>query len=364
MNVLHLSPELKWSKIFILPIARLQSSKGHNVFISTPHDMPQPILKFDNSVEFLNLISKLKKPKAHIIGLYNLIIEIKNRKINKVYLHTSIDSFLPIIFIRIFTKAQVIYVNHGVPYEGYRGLNRLLFKAIEFSNIAFSHRVISISKSMTLLLENVNLFHKEIDTLEPGTIAGIDIKFDNYNSLMKARQEVTSNLNNKTLKIIYVARIEKRKGIYELIEAVNSLKNEDLHLSILGSGIHNLKDLELDSNIISTKGYIDNISNVYLEADILIVPSYHEGFGQVYLEAATLGVIPVCSNIIGPTDFIKNGYNGFTVTPKSSESIITLIDDILKDKYDLAQIRLNAFNSAQKFDSRLVLQKNIKIFNK
>ncbi|WP_288776247.1 glycosyltransferase [uncultured Psychrobacter sp.] len=361
MNILHLTPDLNWSKIFILPIAELQSIEASNVYISAPYNNSSSLNS--KSVNTLTLIGKLKNPKAHFIGLYKLIKSIKSNSIDRVYLHTSIDSCLPIIFIRILTNVEVIYINHGVPYDGYKGLLRALFMLVELSNLTFSHRSISITKSMTVLLEKINIFSKRIDTLQPGTISGVKFKTEDYYSLLKYRQSYNPNIDD-VLKIVYVARIEQRKGVFELIEAVNNSQYENIHLSILGNGIENLKEIDYDSNKISIEGYIDDITDFYLAADILIVPSYHEGFGQVYLESASLGVIPVCSDVPGPTDFIINEFNGFTVPPKDAKAITTLLDNIINGKYDLEQIRLNAFNSAKKFDSRTVLENNIKVFNK
>lgn len=362
MNFIHIAPDLKWAKIFILPLAEKQSNEGNKVYLSAPSNASND--ENNTPVETLNLIGKLKNPKSHFFGICRLIHTIKTKSISRVYFHTSIDSFLPMIFIRLFTNSEVVYVNHGVPYDGYNNLLRIAFKIIELSNIVCSHRVISITKSMTSLLQKVNFFHKSIDTLEPGTISGISLKFNNYSSLLETRQRIASKIDKDILRIIYVARIEARKGIYELVEAVSNYQTKDIHLSILGNGRENLSDVSFDKDIVSIEGYIDDLTDFYLNADILIVPSYHEGFGQVYLEAASLGVIPVCSNIIGPTDFIINEYNGFTVTPKSTQAITNLLNEILSGKYDLDQIRLNAFNSAKRFDSRIVLQNNIKVFNK
>lgn len=358
MNILHLAPDLNWAQIFILPLAEKQNIKGNKVYIGTPNTSGS--IK-STLVEFIDLIGKLQNPKAHFIGLFRLINMIKSHSIDRVYLHTCIDSFLPIIFIRFFTKAQVVYVNHGVPYEGYKGSIRLALQFIECSNITLSHRTISITKSMTNLLQKVNIFNKPIDTLYPGTIVGVDFKFPNYKLLLEQRQLTA---RTEKLRIVYVARVEKRKGIYELIEAVSMFENNQIQLSIFGNGTHTLENKVLCENTINIKGYIRDLTKYYLNSDILIVPSYHEGFGQVYLEAASLGVIPVCSDIIGPTDFIKHEYNGFTVTPRSAEAITSLIADIIAGKYNMDEIRFNAFKSAKKFDSTIVLEKNVKVFDK
>lgn len=359
MNILHLAPDLNWAQIFILPLAEKQSIKGNKVYISTPMSNSSSIKS--TSVKFVGLAGKLKDPKAHFVGLFRIINIIKNQSISRVYLHTCVDSFFPIIFIRFFTKAQIVYVNHGVPYDGYKGVARLAFQLIECSNITLSHRTISITRSMTGLLQKVNIFNKPIDTLYPGTIAGIDFKIPNYKLLLDKRR---FNAKTNQLRIIYVARVEKRKGIYELIEAISKFENTNIHLTIYGSGAHVLDDMSLDANFISIKGYINDLTESYLEADILIVPSYHEGFGQVYLEAASLGVIPVCADILGPTDFIKHGNNGFTVEPKSVKSISRLLKDINDGVYDLEKIRFNAFHSAKKFESSEVLHKNMKEIDK
>lgn len=357
MNILHLAPDSDWARIFILPLAEKQNIKGNKVYIATPKSHGNIE---STCVEFIDLIGKLKNPKAHFIGLFRIINIINSQSISRVYLHTCIDSFFPIFFIRFFTKAQVVYINHGVPYDGYRGIARLAFQLIECSNIALSHRTISITKSMTSLLQKVNIFDRHIDTFHPGTIAGINFKIPNYELLLERRQ---FKAEKDRLRIIYIGRVEKRKGVYELIEAVSDSENKNIHLTIYGSGAHILDHINLNENLISIKGYINDLTESYLEADILIVPSYHEGFGQVYLEAASLGVIPVCTDILGPTDFIKHGYNGFTVQPKSVKSISKLLRDINNGIYDLEKIRFNAFHSAKEFESKEVINKNIKVMD-
>lgn len=362
MKIIHITPDLKWSKIFILPIAEFQADIGNEVIISAPS--ADNVNSSYENIRFANLGDKLKNPRLHIVGIFKLIKAIRKESIDNVFLHTSLDSCLPIIFVRIFTQAKVIYVNHGVTYDGYSGLFGLVFRMVEFLNIASSHRTISITKSMSALLDRVNLLNKDIETLSPGTIAGIKFKFHNYESLIKARSMRSSLSDSSKINLIYVARIEKRKGIYELVEALSNSKLSNFKLSVVGNGRYNSTNENKEITNIIFKGYVENITDFYLDSELLIVPSYHEGFGQVYLEAASLGVIPVCSNILGPTDFIEHGYNGFTVIPRNVESITALLEEIAAGVYDLDEIRKNAFNSAKVFESNLVLKNNAKVFNK
>ncbi len=162
-----------------------------------------------------------------------------------------------------------------------------------------------------------------------------------------------TNSDNSILKILYVGRLEHRKGIYDLIEAINHT-NLNCELTVLG-GTANELETELDLSKVKFEGFQSDLRSYYLNADLLCVPSHHEGFGQVYLEAAAHGVIPVCCNIPGPTDFIKHNSNGFIVEAKSPDSILELFEEINLKKFDLDAIQKRAFESVQAYESSQVI---------
>ncbi|MDG6897966.1 hypothetical protein A6A19_08260 [Actinobacillus delphinicola] len=353
MKILHITPNLKWAKIFIQPLAIKQVEEGHDVVISSPEE--NEVIDSDK-ISYIKCNHKLKNFSKHISLLFKIIKYVRKNKIEKIYCHTFLDSFLYIIFLRICTRAKVNYINHGVPYVGYNGILGIIFKIMEASNIICSHNIFSITPGMTKLLEDVNFSKKNILTFNPGTIAGINELYPSYKHLMNIR---TTRSNNQ-IKILFVGRIEKRKGIYELIDAIKR-SCIDIQLTIVGSG-DLPKDL-LKLRWIRKLGYLDNPKEVYIENDFLCVPSYHEGFGQVYLEAAKFGTIPISSNIPGPTDFIKDGYNGFTVEPMSIDSIVELLEKIKNNEYDLDFIQKNAFESVKCYEQDKVLKSNMELLN-
>ena len=51
-------------------------------------------------------------------------------------------------------------------------------------------------------------------------------------------------------------------------------------------------------------------------SDALLMPSYHEGLPIVLLEAMARGVVPICSRIVGSTDYVIHGpEEGFLIEP-------------------------------------------------
>jgi glycosyltransferase involved in cell wall biosynthesis len=82
---------------------------------------------------------------------------------------------------------------------------------------------------------------------------------------------------------------------------------------------------------------------------MLCVPSYHEGLGYTYLEAATFGCIPMCSDIPGPTDFVRDNETGVTVEPGNVESIIQRIVNLFANPELMRSISIQAFEEVKVF---------------
>ncbi len=358
MKILHIAPEYKWSKIFILPIAIYQIQQGNKVWISTPNTVANTY-ELDE-VKFVSWNSKYKNIVKHIGRLFLILKMVQKYKIDKIYFHTTVDSTLNIFILSLFSSAQLVYVNHGVPYLGYNSIMQLILKLCEFININLSHRSITITQSMKQLLGPLNYKKKEIASLTPGTLVGVKISYSSYTDLQSARALLKKNSDNSILKILYVGRIEHRKGIYDLIEAINHT-SLNCELIVLGGTANDL-ETELDLSKVKFEGFQSDLQSYYLNADLLCVPSHHEGFGQVYLEAAAHGVIPVCCNIPGPTDFIKHNSNGFIVEAKSSDSILDLFEEINLKKFDLDAIQKRAFESVQVYESSQVISNNMDYF--
>lgn len=356
MNILHLSPEYKWSKIFILPIAYKQWENGHRVFISTPNSDISEI----NSVTFVKWNHKYKNIFKHLFFIFLTIRMVRKNKINIIFLHTTIDSCLYILFLKIFTSVKIVYVNHGVPYLGYTNIMKCVLKLLEIININLSHQTISITPSMKAVLDPLNYIKEEIITLKPGTLVGVKIPYSNFIELKSARALLNKKNDKSILKILYVGRLEHRKGIYDLIEAINHT-NLNCELTVLG-GTANELESNLDLSKVKFEGFQSDLSPYYLSADLLCVPSHHEGFGQVYLEAAAHGVIPICCDIPGPTDFIKHNINGFIVEPKSPNSIVKILNDINLNRFNLDSIQKQAFESVQIYETSTVVTNNMDLF--
>lgn len=133
----------------------------------------------------------------------------------------------------------------------------------------------------------------------------------------------------KTL-VSCVANIRPVKGVDILLRAWERLPSYfEGKLLLIGSVP---SDFPVPENVIVT-GFIENGSLYTGLSDIFVMPSIdREGLPKALIEAMAQGVAPICSNVGGMPEIVRNGIDGIVVPPSDPESlakaILTLSTDI------------------------------------
>lgn len=137
-------------------------------------------------------------------------------------------------------------------------------------------------------------------------------------------QKTTSS--NSPLRLIYLSRIQHKKGLELLFEAL-SLAKIPFVLDIIGDGdsdyVASLKEkskqLQLDSSI-HWRGSIFGKEKFKLLADhdFFILPSYDENFANVVIESLFSGTPVLVSELVGLSDYVRNHHLGLVFEHKVS----------------------------------------------
>jgi glycosyltransferase involved in cell wall biosynthesis len=132
---------------------------------------------------------------------------------------------------------------------------------------------------------------------------------------------------NPRVKVLFIGRIGRRKGAYDLIEAVKKIRFLNFSLDLVGDGegdkIRNIAGVENLTGIVKVYDWVSHkdVGKLYDKADILVLPSYAEGLPMSILEAIGKGLPVISTNVGGIPEMIIDGRNGFIVEPGDIDAL-------------------------------------------
>ena len=177
--------------------------------------------------------------------------------------------------------------------------------------------------------------------------------------------KIKENYSSKKLKVIFVSRLIKDKGIYEYIELVNNCSNKSIEFFLAGEvdkGNPNsineseLNDIKNKSNL-KYIGLID-VENELHDYDISIVMSKYEGFSRILLESLYVGLFCISNDIPG-TSYLNEFSNGCLVKDNNINKFNEIINNF--SDYDFSE--LNAKKNRKLIENTISTQIISKKYN-
>lgn len=162
--------------------------------------------------------------------------------------------------------------------------------------------------------------------------------------------------NNKDyLNIAIIGSISEGKGQLDVINAIEKIKDKNIHLYIAGEKNEYASKLEKYvnklglNNSIEFVGYIKNINEFRKKMDIGIVASKSEAFGRTTIEGMLSQMLIIASNAGSNKELINNGENGFLYELNNSKELSDIILNVYNNREILNIIAINGFNYAKRF---------------
>lgn len=163
--------------------------------------------------------------------------------------------------------------------------------------------------------------------------------------------------------LLFVGRLERRKGLEQLVRAVILLKahRPDLRLLVVGEGpererCQELVPARLRSDVVFL-GRVDqaDLPRFYTSADVFVSPALGgESFGIVLIEAMAAGTPVVASDIPGYRSVLRDGVHGLLVRPDDPRALADAIDTLLDHPARREAMGRDARRYVQAFDWRAV----------
>lgn len=152
-------------------------------------------------------------------------------------------------------------------------------------------------------------------------------------------EEKLTRSEGKLVKILFLSRVEKAKGIYEAIDAYRIVRSRcpNVTMMIAGDGTELAKAVEYVKKEgvagIEWLGWVDGEKKraAFADADIYLFPSWGEGMPLSVLEAMAYGLPVVTRPVGGLVDFFQHGKMGFITESKRPEVLAAFCETLIRD---------------------------------
>lgn len=330
MKVLFLTTHLNVGgiSIYVVTLAKYLAKRGIEVvcasaggtFVSELHRCGIP--HYEIPIKTKNELD------GKLLFAFFKIIEILDKEgITHIHAHTRVSHVLA-AYVKMARKIHVITTCHGF-YK--RRILRRIFPA-------WGDRVVAISDPVREHLVNDFKVPKQRISLVYNGVEPekFDVRLTEHD---KAELRRYYKIGSDGLVVGGISRLEKVKGYQGFIRAIpHILKKHPMTKFILvGSGKYKKKLMKLArrlhiENKIIFIGKVEDVGIILELIDIFVHPAlWREGFGLAVLEAMTAGKPIVVSNLGGVYALVKEGVNGWLLSPGDvmalADSITRLLDD-------------------------------------
>jgi len=329
-------------------------SRGHEALIITPRPSSMSVKRQDSLI----LVGGAKDVKSpfHTTAQVSASLDtkelddmLKTYKFDILHFH---EPWVPLISWQILTRSHCVNVAsfHAKLPE------TVMSKTIEKVITPYTKSILKYVHATTAVSDAASEYITSLSKEKPDIIPnGIDTS--KYKPL--ARPESTNLSNN----ILYIGRLEKRKGLKYLLDAFLLLQetHPEAKLIIAGEGSDKskLQSYAVEKKIrnVSFLGHISENKKLELlqSARIFCSPAlYGESFGIVLLEAMAVGAVTVAGDNPGYSSVLKDRGTISLVNPKDTTEFVRRLALLMSDNEIRSIWRKWAFSHVKRFDYKTI----------
>jgi phosphatidylinositol alpha-mannosyltransferase len=346
----------------VLALQHELAKRGHHVKILTP--LPRDIDTNEwPDVIFIGTAADIKSPFATTA---QVSVSLKLDEIDKILSEEKFDilhfhePWVPMMSRQILSKSSstnIATFHAHLP-------DSLVSKTVEAVVTPYTKPLLKSFSALTAVSTAAAEYTESITKAEITIIP---------NGINLAKYQVPRNNNSDTKTILYIGRLEKRKGVKFLISAFALLEDagSDVRLVLAGDGPDRDKlerqVMDLGLKNVEFRGFVDEAEKLSLlsESDLFCSPAlYGESFGIVLLEAMAAGLPVVAGDNPGYKSVLQGRGKLSLVNPKDSEELARRMNIFLDDS-DIKKLWCEwASEYVKQFDYPNVVNQYVALYKK
>ena len=314
---------------FIIPAMRVMKEHGYDVTLVC--NMSEEFYK-KNSAEFhcINIPMKRGSSLTDLVKMPFVFRELfKKERFDYVQYATPNASLYASLGAKMAKVPKRVYCQWGIRYVGNEGGMRRLLKFFEKITCKCSTHIRPASwKNLDFAVEEGLYKREKAATIGDGGTIGIDLKQFDLSKKNALRQSVLQQYPQLEGKMVFgfVGRMNRDKGVFELLEAFMRLSQKYSEIALLligdmeGELPEHLMNYKVNPRIVNT-GWTNEVPTYISALDVLVHPSYREGFSMVIQQAMAMEIPVVTTNIPGPSEVIEKDVTGVLAEPRDVDTL-------------------------------------------
>ncbi|HPX94194.1 MAG TPA: glycosyltransferase [Candidatus Moranbacteria bacterium] len=383
------SKEAGGQNIYVFYLARFLSRLGIYVDVYTRWDRKnkKEVIKINSHFRVIRVEAGPKRyiPRDNFLDVLdefvkNILKRVKKEKINYDIIHSNYW-FSGLAGLKIKKKIKkhlpLVHVYHSIGQVRFNALknyklqdvNNELFKIREKSEKEIAQNADAIVATSPVDKNNISKFFKIGKEKIKVITIGIDKKI--FRPINEKRAKKLVRFRGEAKNILYVGRIEWRKGIGTLIYALKKIVKyyPNTKLYVIGGGksksARKLEEAELERlQKIAAELQVENniiflgakkqkhLCRYYSASDVCVVPSYYEPFGIVPVESMACGTPVIASRTGGLKYSVIDGKTGYLAEPRNYNDLANKIIEVLKKGKDFYKS-----NCLERIDKNFIWEK-------
>jgi glycosyltransferase involved in cell wall biosynthesis len=284
-------------------------------------------------------------------SIFNLIKALiycfKNYRFDAVFCHSSFAGLVGRLhgfFISRNGRPKYLYIPHGIAMimNTNGKLKNLVYSLIERSLCwLVTDKVVCVSRFEYDVLISFGFCKDKLCLI--------------YNGVKSIPVPLQKQLHEGPLRILFVGRFDKEKGLYKLLQALKSLDRE-YRCRVIGGGVKSQSDNLPFPEFTENLGWLsrEDINYHYAWADVVVIPSEWEAFGLVAVEAMNNACAVIAESVGGLKEIVVDGETGYLVDGEAKKYLNLLSEVSVKQFHEMGLRGRARF--LELFDSSLTIE--------